>query len=515
MAHLYRGGRLHAPRHPGATACLVENGLIAWIGADDEASSLTLPEASVIDLDGALVTPGFVDAHVHATSTGLTLLGLDLSWCESANDILDAVAAEAGRNSAALILGHGWDESSWADLSLPSSADLERVAPGRRVYLTRVDSHSALVSWALLEAVPQARSLRGFHESGRVTQEAHHVLRGTALGGIDDSTRARAQAAFLDTALRTGIVSVHEMAGPVISSADDCRGLLELARERAGIHVQAYWGELAQSGGMDRAREIGAAGAGGDLFADGSLGSHTACLHEPYADSAGKTGRAFLGEEELVEHVSLCVRAGMQTGFHAIGDAATDAVVAAFRLVAREQGVDRLRAQRHRIEHAESMTESSISACRELGLVASMQPVFDARWGGDHGMYARRLGVSRAGSLNAIGDLRAAGVTVAFGSDAPVTPLDPWGAVHASLQHHSASQRISLETALESHTRMGWCAAGIDGVGDIEVGAPAHLAIWHLGEGQVIPAPGAQSLRTLVAGQPAWDAGVLDGGVPC
>jgi len=130
-------------------------------------------------------------------------------------------------------------------------------------------------------------------------------------------------------------------------------------------------------------------------------------------------------------------------------------------------------------------------------------------------MYARRLGVSRAGSLNAIGDLCAAGVTVAFGSDTPVTPPDPWGAVHASLQHHSPSQRISQEAAVESHTRMGWYAAGIDGVGHIAVGAPAHLAIWHLGEGQAIPAPGAQSLRTLVAGQPAWDAGVLDGGAPC
>lgn len=510
MTHLYRGGRIVGSLQSEYTSLLVAHGSIEWIGTDAEAGALRFSGVTVTDLAGALISPGFVDAHVHATSTGLTLMGLDLSTARSRHDVLDAVARHAGGESGQLILGHGWDDSTWVDSTLPTAAELDLASDGSRVYLTRVDAHSALVSTAMLSAVPQASALRGYSELGQVTQEAHHEVRELALGSIDQATRRRAQQAFLDRVVQCGIVSVHEMAGPVISSVDDCQQLLARARDMSGPRVFAYWGELAQHGGIDTARALGARGTGGDLFVDGSLGSHTACLHDPYSDDPESIGREFIDAKALIEHVEACVLAGEQTGFHAIGDAATDAVVNAFAHVAAAHGRDLVASQRHRIEHAESLSAVSIELCARLGLVASMQPAFDSRWGGDSGMYSMRLGRARASRLNAVGEILAAGVTVAFGSDSPVTPLDPWGAVHASMNHRSPVQRIDLARALHAHTRAGWHAAGVDDAGLIRVGAPAHLAIWRSSEDAEIPAPGSTALRTIVDGDIVWDCGDLE-----
>src|SRR5690606_2366085 len=110
----------------------------------------------------------------------------------------------------------------------------------------------------------------------------------------------------------------------------------------------------------------------------------------------------------------------------------------------------------------------------------SVQPAFDARWGGPGGLYETRLGRLRAEGMNPLADLAGAGVPLALGSDSPVTPFDPWGAVSASLYLHAADQRISARAAFRAHTRGGWRLAGLDhtGAGEIRVGAPAHLAIW-------------------------------------
>jgi predicted amidohydrolase YtcJ len=112
-----------------------------------------------------------------------------------------------------------------------------------------------------------------------------------------------------------------------------------------------------------------------------------------------------------------------------------------------------------------------------LGVLASVQPVFDHLWGGDDRMYAERLGRARSGQLNPFADLQAAGVPLAFGSDAPVTPLDPWAAVRAAVHHRQAQQRLTPRAAFTAHTRGGWRAAGRRG-GSIAVGEPANLAVW-------------------------------------
>ncbi|WP_255418046.1 amidohydrolase family protein [Geodermatophilus sp. TF02-6] len=194
------------------------------------------------------------------------------------------------------------------------------------------------------------------------------------------------------------------------------------------------------------------------------------------ADTAGALRFA---TASLVEHVRACTRAGVQAGFHCIGDAAVEQVLTAVGVVVEELGRAAVRACRHRLEHVEMAGPPAVARLREWGMVASVQPAFDAAWGGPAGMYAERLGPARALACNPLADLSAAGVALALGSDAPVTPLDPWGGVHAAVDHRTPGSGLRPVDAFAAATHGGWHAVRAEHpVGPLAVGAPAHLALW-------------------------------------
>ncbi|MFD4556083.1 amidohydrolase [Streptomyces sp. NPDC058469] len=476
---LLRRGEVHSPADPFATAMVVERGQVAWVGSEGAADAFADGVDEVVDLDGALVTPAFTDAHVHTTATGLALTGLDLSDAPSLEAALSLVRDfAAARPADRVLLGHGWDAARWPGGRPPTRTELDTATGGRPLYLSRIDVHSAVVSTALLDLVPGLDAI-----DGPLTADAHHAVRATALAAITPEQRVEAQRTALAHAASLGVGSVHECAGPEISSEDDFTGLLRLAAEEPGPRVVGYWAE----GDVEKARELGAVGAAGDLFVDGALGSHTACLHQPYTD-AGHTGLAYLDADAVAAHVVACTEAGLQAGFHAIGDAAVTSVVDGVRAAAEKVGLGRVRAARHRVEHAEMLTPETIAAFAELGLTASVQPAFDALWGGEEGMYAQRLGVGRARALNPFAALLRAGVPLAFGSDSPVTPIDPWGAVRAAAFHRTAEHRISVRAAFTAHTRGGWRAVGRDDAGVLVPGAPADYAVWRT-DALVVQAP--------------------------
>ncbi|WP_413116410.1 amidohydrolase [Streptomyces sp. CY1] len=480
---LLRGGEVHSPADPFATAMVVERGTIAWVGSEGAADSFADGVDEIIRLDGALVTPAFTDAHVHTTGTGLALTGLDLTGARTLADALERVRAfAAARPADRVLLGHGWDAARWPEGRPPSRAELDEATGGRPLYLTRIDVHSAVVTTALLDRVPGVSDLAGHRTDAPLTGAAHHAVRAAAHAAVTERQRTDAQRAALARAAALGIGSLHECAGPDISSEDDLTGLLKLAAGEPGPRVYGYWAEAASSAAdLDKVRELGAIGAAGDLFADGALGSHTACLHQPYADTP-HSGTAYLDAAAIAAHVIACTEAGIQTGFHAIGDAAVTAVVEGVRAAADKAGLARVRAARHRVEHAEMLTPETIAAFADLGLTASVQPAFDALWGGEDGMYAQRLGPERARTLNPYAALLRAGVPLALGSDSPVTPLDPWGTVRAAAFHRTPEHRISVRAAFTAHTRGGWRAIGRDDAGVLVPGAPADYAIWRTGE---------------------------------
>lgn len=482
---LLRGGEVHSPADPFATAMVVERGHVAWVGSEGAADAFASGVDEVVDLEGALVTPAFVDAHVHTTATGFALTGLDLASAASLAEAADLIRSHAAARPAdRILIGHGWDASRWPERRPLTRDELDGLTGGRPLYLTRIDVHSAVVTTALLDLVPGIRDLDGFHDGQRpLTGDAHHAVRAAAFAAVSPAQRTEAQRAARSHAASLGIGTLHECGGPRISSEEDFTGLLDLARAEAGPRVVGYWADL----DIERARALGALGAAGDLFADGSLGSHTACLHEPYEDHAAHagtapTGAAHLDAPAVATHVVACTEAGLQAGFHAIGDAAVTAVVEGFRAAADKLGLARIRAARHRVEHAEMLTPETIAAFAELGLTASVQPAFDALWGGEEGMYADRLGAERARTLNPYAALLRAGVPLAFGSDSPVTPLDPWGTVRAAAFHRTPEHRISVRAAFTAHTRGGWRAVGRDDAGTLVPGAPADYAVWRTGE---------------------------------
>jgi predicted amidohydrolase YtcJ len=481
---LLLNGRVHSPTHPDATAMAVRDGVVVWLGSDD-VGRRQFPDAEPVDLDGGFVAPGFVDSHIHLTATGLTLTGLDLRASTSRQHCLQMIANYAGAHPGQPVWGHGWDESTWPENAAPSTADLDAVLGGRPAYLARVDAHSALASTGLRERVPGLSSATGFAQQQPLVGDAHHLVRAVARDLLTEIQRADARVAALDAVAASGIVAVHECAGPEIAGLDDWYELRTLSRVH-GVQVTGYWGEAVSSPAQARAviEVTGAAGLAGDLFVDGALGSRTAWLHEPYADAPDRVGTCYLDPEVIAAHVGACTEAGVTAGFHVIGGAAVSAAVDAFERVVEDHGVVAVARCGHRLEHVEMVSADQAAKLGTWGVTASMQPNFDALWGGHDGMYARRLGVDRAGALNPFALLASQGVALAFGSDAPVTGLDPWATIRAAANHHTPSSSVSVRAAFAAATRGGWRAGGVgDGLtGTLVPGAPASYAVWDVGD---------------------------------
>ncbi|WLQ06147.1 amidohydrolase [Arthrobacter oryzae] len=497
---LYRNGSVYTAADPFATAMLVDGDTVAWVGSEQAATSIADSSMDIIDLQGALLAPGFVDSHVHLTETGIALDSLQLGGMRSAADILDAVAASvAGMPSDGngTVLGHGWDESGWADQALPSREELERAAGGRHVYLSRVDAHSALVSSSLAEAAGLA-GLEGFSSGSQVKRHAHTSARLAARQLPDEKLRSY-QSRALAEAAANGYVAVAEMAAPHIGSTADLRVAAEWNSHGAFRdpvpEVLPYWGQLAASEADARSilDGLGASvrGLAGDLNIDGSIGSRTAALRDDYSDAPGERGSLYLTVDEAAAHVAACSLLGIQAGFHVIGDAGLDAALDALDRAAAEVGEQRVRAAGHRFEHVEMADAAAISRLAKYSVTVSVQPGFDAEWGGAGRLYQERLG-SREHGMNAFASFYAAGVPICFGSDSPVTPLNPWASVRACLEHSNPDQRISARAAFLGHTRAGWRAARYRNpmAGQLVPGAPASFAVWEVEELMVQVADG-------------------------
>lgn len=493
---LYRNGSVYTAADPFATAMLVDGDTVAWVGSEQAATSIADASMEVIDLRGALLAPGFVDSHIHLTETGIALDSLQLSGVRSARELLDAVAGFSGSASSAggTVLGHGWDETQWADHTLPSQEELERAAGGRKVYLSRVDVHSALVS-SSLAAAAGLDGTDGSGAGGQVKLAAHTAARLAARRLPAAALRGYQQQALAEAAAN-GYVALAEMAAPHIGSTDD----LQLAAgwntgPDAVPEILPYWGELATS--ADHARSIldglgvPVLGLAGDLNMDGSIGSRTAALRSDYTDAPGERGNLYLSVAEAAAHLAACSLLGIQAGFHVIGDAGLDAALDALDLAAAEVGEQKVRAAGHRLEHVELADAESISRLARYSLTVSAQPGFDAAWGGDAGLYRQRLGARRNG-MNPFASFYAAGVPICFGSDSPVTPLRPWASVRACLQHNDPAQQISARAAFLGHTRAGWRAARYRNpmAGQLVPGAPASFAVWEVEELMVQVADG-------------------------
>ena len=458
---------------PTHRAVLVDGDQIAWTGSDPADAPA---HDRVEDLGAAWLTPGFVDAHVHATATGLERVGVALAGARSLEDALARVRAHVARVDPAVVHGTGWDDQAWPEQRPPTADELLEAAGGRPTVLFRVDGHSCVVDRGLLARLDLGavghhvmRDIDGL-PTGWLLEEAVAVAQGALVGLLGPAAIDRARQETCRAALALGITSIHEMGIPELSDITDA---LAWATGPWPLEVHAYWADLAwQPGGPLR--------PGGDLFLDGSIGSCTAAASAPYLANDGVriNGELFHDDEAVTDFFVRATHAGLGAGVHAIGDEATGQAVRALVRAAEVCGVDAVRTARHRIEHLELVSRADVTTLGRLGVVASVQPAFDATWNGPAGLYEHRFGRDRADTTNPFSWLADDGVAMCFSSDSTVTPMDPWSGIRAA-QHHYGGLAIDRRTALEAATIGGHVAVGReDLVGALLPGRRADIVAW-------------------------------------
>jgi predicted amidohydrolase YtcJ len=472
---LYRASRVHTLSYPATGEwVLVDGRHVQRVGSGEP------PEADrIVELPGATIVPGFVDAHVHLTGTGVSLQAPEIAAARSPTELLDALRRVVDAREGPVLV-HGFDESRWEGGGIPSLSDLDAVT-GRPLAVVRIDGHLSLANTAALEA-SGALGRAGAHiddaggATGRVTQEANVAIRRWFSTHLADRDVEQLQLAAAGHAVAHGVTTVHEMSMPHERGLRDLEILLD-HRSRLPVDVVTY----VATTDLPQVMDLGMSRIGGDLAVDGSIGARTAWVTDPYADGSG-TGAGSFEDDELATFFHDGHLAGLQVGVHAIGDAAIDQVVATWERVyaALDSRARRhFRARRHRVEHFEMPSSSLIERAAMLGLAIGIQPSFDAEWGMPGSLYERALGPQRAEAMNPFRDLLERGLEVGAGSDSPITPLDPMRTISALERHHDPAQRLARDAAIRLCTvGAARLAHQEDKKGVLEPGVHADLAAY-------------------------------------
>ena len=436
------------------------------------------PADRTVDLPGTTIFPGFVDAHVHLSGTGMALNGLDLSAATSRDEALARTRDHAAASSEA-VLGQGFDETRWSDPTLPTRAELDALS-AEPLLLVRTDGYVSVANSAALN-VAQVETMEGTERgqdgqaTGVLREQANARAQLWYFESLPDRVIAEAQLAAAALAASRGLTALQEMAIPDKRGRRDPEVLLAQTADLP-VDLVTYIADRDIPYVIDQ----GSPRIGGDLFLDGSIGARTAALGKPYADGNGNGSLAY-GDDELAEFLHNAHLAGLQTGLHAIGDAAIEQSLRAWERVYRSldsRGRRHFRARRHRLEHFEMASREHVERAADLGLAISIQPGFDALWGAPGQLYEQRLGEDRSRPMNRFRDYLVRGLEVGAGSDTPVTPLDPMFSVWALENHHDPGQRLSREQALRLCTIGAARLAHLEKKGRLEPGSAADFAAY-------------------------------------
>jgi predicted amidohydrolase YtcJ len=521
-------------------AIAVRGDRIQAVGKNADIEKLKGPQTQVIDLGGRFVMPGFNDAHVHLADGALRKLTVDLTGVKTLDELRERVQARVGKaGPAEWIVGGGWDETVWPVKTTPNRWDLDEVSEGHPVFLVRIDEHIAVANTKALQLAGvtlASRDPEGGHIDRNENGEPTGVLRETAQGLV----RAVIPR-VLHEKRRQGIEFVlAELAEHGVTSVQDCSTIEETCSTWEDFQI---YEELEKEGKLTARitewlpfeQPVASLNAKRDShsqsdlmlhtgmlkgFLDGSLGSHTAALFEPYTDDPKNTGLPRYDEEKLNDMTRERVLAGFQIGFHAIGDKGVQMALDAFAEAEKSAHEHKVKAPnggddfRLRIEHAQVTTPAQVARFKELKVVASMQPshlLTDMRWVND------RIGPKRAATSYAWAALLNQGVTLAFGTDYPVEAITPFRGLYAAVtrksedgrQEFHPEQKLTIDQAIAAYTS-GSAFAEFE---EKEKGklAPGMLAdfvvldrdITALSAEKVL---GARVLRTVVGGKTVYEA---------
>ena len=480
-------GEPYAPPGQKATqasfveAVAIANGRILAVGTSQQMLAYVGPNTQLLDLEGRLAIPGFIDDHVHFIQGGFQLLEIDLKNTRSEAEFVERIGQKAkSLQPGGWMEGGNWDEEAWPDSKLPTRWMIDSVTPSNPVFLSRYDGHAALANSVALKLAGVARKTpdpvggvivrdpQSLEPTG-VLKDAAQDLVASVIPRPTLEEFEKALRAGLAEARRVGVTSVQDISVDGDSPNGSFTGEIELLRgaEHEGWLTCRFY-EITPIADWQRLAEAGLEqGMGSDFlkmgavkgFADGSLGSRTAWMFDSFSDEPGNHGLPLLlmnPPAKMEAAVAGPDKAGIQLAIHAIGDRANAEMLDIFARV----GGPHAAAHRFRIEHAQHLRPQDIARFGTLGVVASMQPyhaVDDGRWA------ERRLGHERTRFSYAWRSLLEAGAPLAFGTDWPVAPLDPLLGVYAAVTRATLDgkhpegwfpeQRLSLEQALRAYTQ--------------------------------------------------------------
>jgi len=513
---------------PTAEAVAVYGNRVAAVGTAAEVRRLVGPRTRVIDARGALLLPGFNDAHVHFLGGGFQLSAVDLRDAATPQEFAERVRRFAAKlPPGRWVTGGDWDHERWPGAPLPTRELIDAFTPDTPVFVNRLDGHMALANSLALRLAGVTRETKdppgGLIVRDPATGEPTGVLKDAAMNFVFQKIppatfeeKLAAARAATDYAASLGVTSVQD-----VSAGDDV-GVYQTLLDRGELKTRIYavsplpaWERLARVGvrrafGSDMLRVGGLKG-----FADGSLGSTTALFFEPYLDApdtSGLPGDEMFPEGAMLARVKGADAAGLQVMIHAIGDRANDQILAVFAQAAAANGE---RDRRFRVEHAQHLRPEEVREFAAQRVVASMQPyhaIDDGRWA------EKRIGAARAAGTYAFRSLIDAGAVLAFGSDWTVAPLDPVQGVYAAVTRRTLDgrnpggwvpgQKITVEEAVRAYTYGSAYAEFADAVkGTLTPGKLADLVLLDRDIFRVEPAEieRARVLLTVVDGRVVYE----------
>lgn len=486
------------PAHPEAEAVAIAGNRIAAVGTNEEIRALKGPETTVFDLRGRRVLPGFNDAHVHFYAGGADLTGPQLRFSHSEEDFRNALSIYVQKQPRGRwITGGNWDHENWTPARLPTRQLIDDVTHDWPVMIKRLDGHMSLANSKALQMAginKQTKDVAGGVIVRDANGEPTGILKDAAQALVDNIIPPPTEEQII-TALNAaqtyanaqGVTSVQDMsAAPAVFQA--YQAMLRDGRLRvrvSGHQPLRTWQHMADVGLRADFGNVFLHIGGLKGFADGSLGSTTALLFQPYLDSPDTSGipsAELSNPKQMYSDIEGADAAGLQIAIHAIGDKANNTILDFYREIVKVHGE---RDRRLRIEHAQHLAPADIPKFALFGVIASMQPYHlmdDGRWA------EKRIGPERAKTAYAFRTLLDSGAHLAFGSDWDVAPMSPlmgiFGAVTRSTldgKHPDGwtpEQKITVAEAIHAYT-MGSAYASFDDKvkGSIEVGKLADLVV--------------------------------------
>lgn len=445
-------------------AIIVHGQRVLYAGTSTRAIELAKSlGGDIVDLDGKVVLPGFIDSHIHMDSLGLTLVSLDLTGVKSISELKNRVKQYVERFKPRVVIGRGWDQELFVEKRYPTRIDIDEVVKDIPVLLIRICGHMALLNTKGLEYTGLiGKADRNVNEdsAGLVVENAV----GEAYKKFTESIGVEEFIGLLRKAqkylLSHGVTSI----GFVSCSLKTFKALLEMwRRNELHLRVHIYFNPVGD--GIDVVKYLADLGfklgygdsllkvMGIKLFVDGSLGARTAWLSEPYEDHSRTLGFQLLDREDLYKIAKRADEAGLQLAVHAIGDKAIETVLGVY------SELDNTRRLRHRVEHLSVLRDDLLEDMSELGAVAVVQPRFIiSDWWAIH-----RLGPRRMKWLYRFRSMLEKNIPIAFSTDAPVESLNPWETIYAAITRgkyddsptyeYTASECLGLLESLDIYTR--------------------------------------------------------------